>query len=45
MRDVISQREEEDKEYRQKMLENSDKVIALMTEIKDLLQQLKEEKK
>ena len=42
MRDVFDRRESEEKEYKKKMLSNSDKTIKLLTEIRDLLLQLNE---
>jgi len=42
MRDVFARREMDDKEYKEKMLANSDETIKLLTEIRDLLQQLNE---
>jgi len=42
MRDVFARRETEDKEYKEKMLANSDATIELLTEVRDLLQQLNE---
>jgi len=42
MRDVFARRETEDKNYKKKMLANSDKSIKLLMEIRVLLQQLNE---
>ena len=44
MRDVFAQKEAEEDEYRQKMLSNSDQTIELLTQIRDLLESLNEEK-
>ncbi len=40
MRDVYVRRETEDKEYKQKILSNSEESVILLKEIRDLLQQL-----
>ena len=42
MREVLEQREEKDKEYREKTLANSEETIGLLKEIRDLLRQLNE---
>ena len=42
MRDVLARREAEEEAYRQKMLSNSDQTIALLTQVRDLLEQLNE---
>lgn len=44
MRDVFAQREAEEDEYREKILSNSDQTIELLTQIRDLLESLNEEK-
>ena len=44
MRDVFMRREEESREYREKILANSEKTIKLLEEIKELLQRLNEKK-
>ena len=40
LRDVFIKRDEESEQYRKKMLENSDKTIALLEDVKKLLIQL-----
>ena len=45
MKDLMEKREEEDQAYKAKMMSNSNKTIALLEEIRDLLKQLTEENK
>jgi len=44
MRDVFARKEAEEDEYRQKMLSNSDQMIELLTQVRDLLRQLNAKK-
>lgn len=45
MRDVYIRRDEESKEYKGKMLSNSEESVRLLREIRDLLQELNEKEK
>jgi len=40
MRDAFIRKEAEEKEYRQKMLSNSDQTVQLLMQVRDLLRQL-----
>ena len=44
MRDVFARKEAEEEEYRQKMLSNSDQMVELLIQVRDLLMQLNAKK-